>query len=204
MNYAIVTLDETGSMSGQEHRVVTSLNEYVEQLHKKTRLTVFKFDSERWTTFFCGKVKKWKPMKKEDYRPGAMTPLYDAVAKSIAHAESVASKGDKVVVMVDTDGYENASREHTRASCLALVSQKKKVGWEFLFMSAGVDQRRADAVGATGKALGMRVNSAAYARRSASYAKASVQTRNYFGEPDRNQPKKRKQAKEASPFFATT
>ena len=49
MNHAIVTLDETGSMSGQEHRVVTSLNEYVEQLPKKTRLTVFKFDSRRWT-----------------------------------------------------------------------------------------------------------------------------------------------------------
>ena len=35
-----------------------------------------------------------------------MTPLYDAIAKSIAHAESVASNGDKVMVMIDTDGYE--------------------------------------------------------------------------------------------------
>ena len=60
MKHAIVTLDETGSMRGQQHRVVTSLNEYVDQLPRKTRLTVFKFDSERWTTFFRGKVKKWK------------------------------------------------------------------------------------------------------------------------------------------------
>ena len=58
MKHAIVTLDETGSMRGQQHRVVTSLNEYVEQLSRKTGLTVFKFDSERWTTFFPRKGQK--------------------------------------------------------------------------------------------------------------------------------------------------
>ena len=203
MNHAIVTLDETGSMSGQEQRVVTSLNEYVNQLPKKTRLTVFKFDSQRWTEFFHGPVKKWKPMKEQDYRPGAMTPLYDAIAKSIAHAESAASNGDKVMVMIDTDGYENASREHTHESCLALVSRKKKAGWEFLFMSAGVDQKQADTFGRAGRSLGMRVNSASYARRSLNYSRASVQTRNYFREPDQDRAKKKK-AGTVSSFFPPT
>ena len=204
MNHAIVTLDETGSMSGQEQRVVTSLNEYVNQLPRKTRLTVFKFDSERWTEFFHGSVKKWKPMKEKDYRPGAMTPLYDAIAKSIAHAESVASDGDKVMVMIDTDGYENASREHTQESCLALVSRKRKAGWEFLFMSAGVDQKQAAAVGTTGRSLGMRVNSASYAKRSLNYSRASFQTRTYFRQPDHDMPKKKKKVGDVSPFFSTT
>ena len=204
MNHAIVTLDETGSMHGQEHRVVTSLNEYVKQLPKKTRLTVFKFDSQRWTTFFCGSAKKWKPMQEKDFQPGAMTPLYDAIAKSIAHAESVVSKGDKVMVMIDTDGHENASREHTQESCLALVSKKKEAGWEFLFMSAGVDQNQASFVGATGKALGMRVNAASYARRSSNYAKASFQTRTYFGGPDQDTPKKKKKVEQVSSFFSMT
>jgi len=203
MNHAIVTLDETGSMSGQERRVVTSLNEYVKQLPKKTRLAVFKFDSERWTGFFRGQVEKWKPMKEEDYRPGAMTPLYDAIAKSIAHAESVASNGDKVMVMIDTDGYENASREHTHESCLALVSRKKQAGWEFLFMSAGVDEKQADNFGAAGRSLGMRVNSASYARRSLNYATASVQTRTYFRQPEQDRPKKKK-VEGVSPFFSTS
>lgn len=202
MNHAIVTLDETGSMSGQEQRVVTSLNEYVEQLPKKTRLTVFKFDSERRTKFFCGPVKKWKPMKEKDYRPGAMTPLYDAIAKSIAHAESAASNGDKVMVMIDTDGYENASFEHTHESCLALVSQKKKAGWEFLFMSAGVDQKQADTFGAAGRSLGMRANTASYAKRSLNYSRASVQTRTYFRGPDQDRAKKK--AGEVSSLFPPT
>lgn len=204
MNHAIVTLDETGSMSGQEQRVVTSLNEYVNQLPKKTRLTVFKFDSERWTEFFHGSVKKWKPMKEKDYRPGAMTPLYDSIAKSIAHAESAASNGAKVMVMIDTDGYENASREHTQESCLALISQKKQAGLEFLFMSAGVDQKQAAVVGTTGRSLGMRVNSASYAKRSLNYSRASAQTRTYFRDPDQDRPKKKKKVEEVLPFFSTS
>lgn len=202
MNHAIVTLDETGSMSGQERRVVTSLNEYVNQLPKKTLLTVFMFDSERWTEFFRGQVEKWNPMKEEDYRPGAMTPLYDAIAKSIAHADSVASNGDKVMVMIDTDGSENASLEHTHESCLTLVSRKKQAGWEFLFMSAGVDQKRADSIGATGRSLGMRVNSATHAKRSLNYSRASFQTRTYFRQPEQDRPRKKK-VEVVLPFFST-
>ena len=38
MNHAIVTLDETGSMSGQEHRIVTSLNEYVKYVADRIML----------------------------------------------------------------------------------------------------------------------------------------------------------------------
>ncbi len=204
MNHAIVTLDETGSMSGQERRVVTSLNEYVNQLPKKTLLTVFMFDSERWTEFFHGSVRKWKPMKEKDYRPGAMTPLYDAIGKSIAHAESVASNGDRVMVMIDTDGYENASREYTHESCLALVSRKKKAGWEFLFMSAGVDQKQTDTHGAAGRSLGMRVNSASYSKRSVNHSRASVQTRTYFRQPDQDRRKKKKKVGEDSPLFSTS
>lgn len=108
------------------------------------------------------------------------------------------------MVMIDTDGYENASREHNQESCLALVSRKKKVGWEFLFMSAGVDQKRADSFGAAGRALGMRVNTAPYNRRSLNYARASFQTRTYFREPDQDRPKRKKKVEEVSPFFSTS
>ena len=108
------------------------------------------------------------------------------------------------MVMIDTDGHENASREHTQERCLALVSKKKEAGWEFLFMSAGVDQNQASFVGATGKALGMRVNAASYARRSSNYAKASFQTRTYFGGPDQDTPKKKKKVEQVSSFFSMT
>ena len=113
MNYAAICIDETGSMSGQEGRVVTSLNEYVNGLPDDVHLTVFTFDSERWATFYDGHKRSWKVMMPADYSPGAMTPLYDAIGRVLRHAETLAGDGDRVMTMVDTDGYENASTEHT-------------------------------------------------------------------------------------------
>lgn len=180
MKHAVVVLDETGSMAGQENRVVTSMNEYVAKLPKKARLTVFKFDSERWTEFYSGLSKNWKKMKEKDYKPGMMTPLYDAIAKGIKHAESISSKGDKVLMMIDTDGHENASKEHGQNSIKALVDKKKKAGWKFLFMAAGIDQAAATFVGTAGVKLGMVVNAASHTMRSSNYASAAGQTMTYF------------------------
>ena len=180
-NHAIVVLDETGSMGGQEDRVCSSMNEYVKGLPKKTRLAVFKFDSTHWTKFFSGRIKKWKAMCREDYTPGAMTPLWDAIGKAIAYAKGKASKGDKVMVMVDTDGFENCSKEHTQPSVTALIEKCKKKGWEFLFMSGGIGRQEAVAVGATGKSLGMSSMSASHTLRSAAYNAASSRTAEYFG-----------------------
>ena len=199
MNYAIVCLDETGSMSGQQKRVVTSLNEYVNQLPDDVHITVFKFDSNRWTTFFDDEKAEWVEMKVADYAPGAMTPLYDAIGKTLIHAGSLASDGDKVMIMVDTDGYENASKEHSLEAIKAKVEEKKSGGWEFLFMASGLDERAAQAVGATGASLGMGVRSAAHSRRVAAYSRAGEQTRSYFeGEPADDKEKE----EGTEPFFA--
>ena len=181
-NYAVVTLDATGSMSGQEERVVTSINEYAESLPDGTHLTVFMFDSQRWIEFFNDKISNWRSMKLDDYKPGSMTPLYDSIAKSIAHAESLAKKGDRVMVMVDTDGYENASQEHTHKSCKALVDAKKEAGYEFLFMSGGIDKAQAITVGATGQSLSMSNISNLHTRRDAAYTSAGLQTASYFAD----------------------
>ena len=51
-NYAVAVLDATGSMKGQENRVVSSMNEYAAALPPETYLIVFMFDSNRWDKFF--------------------------------------------------------------------------------------------------------------------------------------------------------
>ena len=183
-NYAVVTLDATGSMTGQEERVVSSMNEYVEELKAELKedfhISVFMFDSSRWITFYEGNAPSWRKMQLEDYRTGAMTPLYDAIAKTIAHADTLASDGDRVMVMIDTDGYENSSREHTQASIKALVDQKKAAGWAFQFMASGIDIKQADSVGDTGDRIGMPVQRASHRSRGRSYDRSREQTREYF------------------------
>ena len=181
-NYAVVVLDETGSMAGQEERVVTSMNEYAETMKKaKARMTVFCFDSERWRVFFDDKASKWKPMTVEDYNPGQMTPLYDAIGKAIGYMEKIATHNyDKVHMMVDTDGYENASEEFTFEVVTGLIEGKQAAGWKFVFMAAGVDKGQVQLVGSQGRRMGMQVNSTLHSQRGATYRAASGQTMSYF------------------------
>ena len=179
-NIAMLCVDETGSMTGQEHRVVTSLNEYVDKLPEDCRICVVTFDSQRWRKFYDGYKPNWVPMQTSDYNPGATTPLYDSIAKTIQHAEVLAAHGDKVMIMIDTDGEENASNEHTRESITALVSQKKAVGWEFRFMASGIDEQQARNVGTVGGALGMSVSASSYDARVDAYRDAASATQAYF------------------------
>ena len=177
---AIVVLDASGSMAGQENRVVSSMNEYVAGLPSVTRLQVYMFDSERWDCYFNDLVETWQPMQAKDYYPGKMTPLYDAVSKGVALAATSFPAEAKVMVMIDTDGMENASREHSAATIQAVVDAHRAKGWEFLFMSQGLDHASSVKHGMTGQSMGMAVQNYSAHNREVSYQAAAGQTRSYF------------------------
>ena len=107
-------------------------------------------------------------------------PLFDAVGRAIRHADGLASGGARVMMMVDTDGYEHASKEHTQESIKALVEQRKKAGWAFMLMSQGLDRVVAEGLATQGSAVGMATQPAVYAARASNYARASTQTAAYF------------------------
>ncbi len=189
MNYAIICIDETASMRGQQQRVVSSLNEYVSGLPEHTHISVFTFNREiEWKTYFDNYKKNWVNMTEEDYRPQSMTPLFDSIAKTIHHGEKVSSLDDKVFVMIDTDGQENCSKEETIDSVKALIQQKKNMGWEFWFMANSIDQMSAERIGKTGFDLGMNVASNVYRDRRAVYSAHVGQTMSYFNDDKENTP----------------
>ena len=177
------------------------MNEYVGTLPEDTHISIFMFDSERWLTYYEGSADGYPWMKTEDHVPGAATPLYDACAKLIAYGETKASPGDRVMVMVDTDGKENASKEHTQESIKALVETRKAEGWAFLFMSEGLDRTQAAINALAGSATGMNVQRATVEGRMTNYRSAGMQTTAYlstgempkdmdnYEEPDKPAPK---------------
>lgn len=182
MNYAVVALDASGSMARHRERVVSSMNEYVKTLPQDSHITVFMFDSHRWLTYFSGPVLSYRHMNLQDYVPDAMTPLYDAVGKAIAHARSLAHEGDRVMLMVDTDGLENHSREYNQAAIKSMVADRQAAGWAFMFMSQGLDQVEADRNAVAGHNLGMATAAASPGGRMANYMRAGGQTVSYFTE----------------------
>ena len=85
-------------------------------------------------------------MAAQDYTPGGCTALLDAVGgtiRLIAGIHKYARPEDvpeKTVVVIMTDGLENASHQFTLEQVKAKIQhEQEKYGWEFLFLGADID-----------------------------------------------------------------
>ncbi len=190
--YVAILLDETGSMAGQERRVVTGINEYINKLRSQLdgapcRIALALFDSERWHEYYRGDLHDFPPMDTGDYSPGAMTPLYDAVAKLISAAEVDAGDA-KVLVIIDTDGMENASLEVNRHAIFKRIKGKEKEGWTFVFLGAemaafgGAD--KAQKTMGLGLSAG-NVRDLSHGNRARAYKDAAAATTSLFSDKSR-------------------
>jgi len=74
----------------------------------------------------------------EDYklRPYGGTALLDAIGLTLSDYPE--TEGNKVVVIV-TDGEENASREYSREVIFNMITELTEKGWDFLFLAANQD-----------------------------------------------------------------
>ena len=132
-------LDESGSMSGSS--AVKDFNEYLDTMKKEkgsVTMTLTKFNSERVNIVFKNKrVKDIASMKDEEFRPDALTPLFDAVGKTI-NSIPLESKRKNLFVII-TDGMENHSKEFTKENIQALIKEREAKGWVFSYLGVGKD-----------------------------------------------------------------
>jgi Mg-chelatase subunit ChlD len=146
-----VVLDRSGSMASIKEATIEGFNGFLAEQAKLpgARFSLTQFDTEGIDHLYINSpVEKVKPLNGETYVPRGGTPLYDAVGRSIAEVES-ASPAGKVVFVIITDGEENSSREFSRDDVFNRIAEKRKAGWEFVFMGANVDAY------ATGAAMGI-------------------------------------------------
>lgn len=154
-----IVLDETGSMAGVRDQTISGFNEFLQSQEDKSlgecRVTLVKFNSEKIKTEYSGKLIADCPnLANDNYWPTAMTPLYDAIARAIKDTEvavgltsKVLSKmtghqvaaGPAVILMVLTDGLENASQQYTQQKVFDMITEKKKLGWAFVFLGSNQD-----------------------------------------------------------------
>ena len=85
-------------------------------------------------------------LTRETYVPRGGTPLLDAMGRGINDLEQQmasledADKPSRVVLVIVTDGQENASREFRRDQIVEMIRRKKDGdGWQFVFLSADMD-----------------------------------------------------------------
>jgi len=77
--------------------------------------------------------------------PDGMTALFDAIGKSIEFVKEKAEEGlnendSDVVMLVLTDGHENASKTHSGMNVKEMIQAcERSEKWNFLFLGAGLD-----------------------------------------------------------------
>lgn len=189
-------LDETGSMLGYKASTLSAVNEYIQSLQnndntKDGKFALTKFNSERTVVVCDGKpIMKVHPITDAEYQPDATTPLYDAIGKTIHTLEG--KQDANVLMVIMTDGLENASKEFTREMIFGLIEAKKKLGWTFVFLGANIDsyavsQSIGIPKGNTANYMQGRENNIMQKVTSSSIGYASrgaVQTDNFFDDQD--------------------
>ena len=134
----VFILDKSGSMSGSEEHTISSFNEYLAKEKKNkfnTKITTVLFSHDYEYLHNRVDVSKVKKLTSDDYYVGGCTALYDALGNTINSMEN--KDTDKVLFIIITDGYENASKEFDNKKIRKLI--KKHSDWEFIYIGADID-----------------------------------------------------------------
>lgn len=140
-----VLLDRTGSMSECKEETISGYNAFVNKLREEKSpgmlFTLTQFDSMSIDTMLGGvPIAEAYDLNVENFTPRAWTPLYDAIGRTIKSTEQKAGKEYKVLFMVLTDGYENASKEWTLEGVRKLIKEKEGDDhWTFTYVGIGPD-----------------------------------------------------------------
>ena len=144
-------LDRSGSMGRLTEDVIGGFNTFIGEQAQATgsaHLTLVQFDSQAPFDIIhdAAPVEAVPPLTTETYRPRGSTPLLDAIGVLIQHAdrriEARSANGrasEDQLVVIFSDGLENASRKYNRTQVAELISARKESGWEFVFMGANQD-----------------------------------------------------------------
>ncbi|MAI91007.1 VWA domain-containing protein [Ponticaulis sp.] len=152
-----ILLDRTGSMSSIWDEALGSVNAYVDSVvtpddgpDVANDITLSVFDAQDGLQFDTLRRNvagdDWSEITNDEVTPRGMTPLFDAIGRMISLAE--ADDPEKAVIVIMTDGHENASREFTHEGVREALDRAEERGWAVVFLGAEFASfSDADAVG---------------------------------------------------------
>jgi hypothetical protein len=176
--HIVMVLDRSGSMAGLETDIAGGFHAFIEDqktIKGKCKVSLSKFDTVYEEVFNKLKLEDVPPLVLE---PRGATALYDAVGKTFSSV--VQGKNERIVGVVMTDGFENASKEWNSTTLAKLLEDKKDQGWEIIFLGTTEDAAlKARALGFAGAAV---MDSADY-KKNYKTVSSSLSTARLTGEP---------------------
>ena len=143
----VVVLDRSGSMEHGRADHEGGLRSFIRdqrRLAGSVRLTFVLFDSYEPFELVYDRV----PLDAVDETrinlvPRGGTPLLEAVSRTLAHMDTrmAEESAHPIIVMVITDGQENASGPaYSRSALKTMIKAQQAVGWVLLYLGANVDE----------------------------------------------------------------
>lgn len=145
----VFILDRSGSMAGLEGDTIGGFNAMIEKQKKeagKAYVSTVLFDNVSEVLHDRVHLRDIPPMTDQEYTVRGCTALIDAIGGAIHHIGNIhkyARPEDvpaHTMFIITTDGQENASHRYSSDKVKHMIErQKKKYGWEFLFIGANID-----------------------------------------------------------------
>ncbi len=149
--YNVIIMDRSGSMWDIQKSAIQGYNEVLggikadAKTYSETQehfMTLVLFDSTSVDNMYWNEDPAKIPvLTSETYVPGAATPLYDAMGRTLTRMEKELHDdcNHSVIVTIITDGLENSSTEYTLSAVKTLIKHLKEEGWSFAYMGTDHD-----------------------------------------------------------------
>jgi Mg-chelatase subunit ChlD len=146
--YYQLILDASGSMSNVRIETLNAVNRQIEAIRElseknrdqEIRVSLMTFNTDTKTVFKHLDPRQVSLIAMRQYKTDGGTALLDALGMAIAETERIISENDDVVIVVLTDGEENASQYFSFKQIASRIrSLKKTERWTFSFLGADID-----------------------------------------------------------------
>jgi len=148
--YITIILDSSGSMQSCLSDTISSFNDTIQKTIKdsvkdaksETHVSFVTFSNDTKIHFFNEDPSKLVPLTTENYIPDGMTALYDAVGTVITKLgkeTDLEDKNNAYMIIIITDGAENASKEWTSKAVSQKIKSLKRKRWTFAYLGSGHD-----------------------------------------------------------------
>jgi len=145
----VCIIDRSGSMEKIKHDAIGGFNTFVADQKRhpgEATMTYVQFDNQYEIVFEGKPLNEVQPIDASTFVPRGSTALLDAVGRTINNVGARLSnipedqRPESVIVVIITDGEENASQEMTRKMIKGMIThQQDKYGWQFIFLAANQD-----------------------------------------------------------------
>lgn len=140
--HIVMILDESGSMNNIKYEMIKSINSFINEQKdvegKPVKFTFVKFNNRINRIYNRIPLKECPELTEYMYTPNSTTALYDAIGDTI----NWFNKEKNVLMVIVTDGQENASKEYSKSTINNMISDKEKNNnWSYVYLSSDLSTK---------------------------------------------------------------